>query len=338
MASEGESEEAIRAWTAADTEMLLRLPAALLMAWAGTEAAWDRIAIGIARRRLAGRKARTMGPAGRLAAMIGNLLPPAEIARAQEQQVAAKMLRQLQSLRCHRPGGWHPEVRLLGRQHLDTALASGRGAILWVAPFAFASLVAKLTLHQHGVRLCHLSRWFHGASQSRWGVALLNPIQRRAEDCYLKERVMIARGQSPLAAMRRLRELLAGNEVVSIRVGHRAAGTVRVPFLCGELELATGPIRLAAASGAPLMPIFTVREWESGQAPVYTTTIEPPLPIEGHLGGNALLRPAAAELAQRFEHWTLAYSGQLIWADGVVFPPAANRGQGDPTAAGAPMD
>ena len=333
MAGAGEPDVAIPAWTTADTDVLLRLPVALALAWCCPESAWERVAAGIARHRLAWRKTSIEQPASRLAATLGDLLSPAEIARAQKRQIAAKMLRQLQFLRCHRPGGWHPEVRLLGREHLEAALAGGRGAILWVGPFAFASLVTKMTLHRHGVRLYHLSRWFHGTSRSRWGVALLNPIQRRVEDRYLKERVTITRGQSPLAAMRRLRKCLARNETVSITIGSLASGIVRVPFLRGELALATGPIRLAAASGAPLLPVFTVQEDDAGHGLAFTTAIEPPLPTQGRSDSDDLLRPAAAEMAGRLARWVVAHPGQLMWADGVVVPPPAVCSQVDPTAA-----
>jgi lauroyl/myristoyl acyltransferase len=329
MADAGELDGAMPAWSAADTDTLLRLPVALALAWIGPENTWERIATGIARRRLARRTHAAESPARRLAATIGDLLPPAEIARAQEQQATAKILRQVQFLRCHRPGGWFPEARLVGREHLQGALAGGRGAILWVAPFAFASLVAKLALHQHGVAVCHLSRWFHGVSRSRWGVALLNPIQRRAEDLYLKERITIARGQLPLAAMRRLRERLTRNETVSITVGHLAAGTVRVPFLKGELELATGPMRLAAATGAPILPVFTIREEAGGGKHAFTTTIERPLPKQERGGGEAPQRRTAGEMADRLARWALAYPGQLMWADGVVVPPHGAGHHGD---------
>src|SRR6185369_5343223 len=39
------------------------------------------------------------------------------------------MEERLQILRAHRPGGWRPRLRVVGREHLDAALASGRGAV-----------------------------------------------------------------------------------------------------------------------------------------------------------------------------------------------------------------
>lgn len=41
---------------------------------------------------------------------------------------------------------WMPQLRLEGRDHLDAALASTRGAVLWVAHFRFNALATKQAL------------------------------------------------------------------------------------------------------------------------------------------------------------------------------------------------
>lgn len=59
----------------------------------------------------------------------------------------------------------------------------------------------------------------------------------------------------------RLREALERNEVVLIQGDRVLPGQKgkRVPFLGGTMLLPTGPVKLAMASGAPLIPVFTVR-------------------------------------------------------------------------------
>ena len=59
----------------------------------------------------------------------------------------------------------------------------------------------------------------------------------------------------------RLREALLRDEVVMVQADRVMPGQkgARVPFLHGHLLLPTGPIKLAIASGAPIIPVFAVR-------------------------------------------------------------------------------
>ena len=244
-----------RAWAPSDTAFLLRLPWGLAVAWMGSEATWARVGAALARRRAG---ADDLRHRARLGAILAGRLTPAEIDRIHAASLAARTVRNLQFLRCHHPRGWQPECTIVGGEHLSRALALGRGAILWVTPFAYASIATKATLHRHGLPLTHLSRWEHGPSKTRWGVAWLNPIQRLAEDRFLRERVTIGEGRDPLAALRRLGICLAENRVVSITLGEEASSTVDVPFLAGTLKVPLGPIKLALRTGAPLLPTHTV--------------------------------------------------------------------------------
>lgn len=65
-----------------------------------------------------------------------------------------------------------------------------------------------------------------------------------------------------LAAWMRLRDALAGDEVVLIQGDRVMPGQKgqRVPMLGGHVVLPTGPLRLAMASGAPIIPIFSIRQ------------------------------------------------------------------------------
>ena len=231
--------------------------------------------------------------------------------------LATRTVRQLQVLRCHHPRGWHPDLALEGREHLDAALAEGRGAILWVVPLAYASLVTKATLHRHGVPLAHLSRWYHGMSRSRWGVALINPVQRRAEDQFLHDRVTIGEGQSPLPALRRLRQHLAENRAVSITLGHEASDTIEVPFLDGALAVPAGPMKLAASTGAKLLPVHTFARGTGA----FLTRIEPPLPTAA--AARVPLEDVARELAARLERCGLEAPEEFFWPGGLVIKPPA---------------
>ena len=50
----------------------------------------------------------------------------------------------MQVFRCHAPMRWEPDISIEVEAHLETALAAGRGAILWDSHFYFASLITKM--------------------------------------------------------------------------------------------------------------------------------------------------------------------------------------------------
>ena len=59
----------------------------------------------------------------------------------------------------------------------------------------------------------------------------------------------------------RLRDALRDDDVVAIQGDRVMPGQKgrRMPFLGGHLLLPTGPVKLATASGAPIIPVFSVR-------------------------------------------------------------------------------
>jgi KDO2-lipid IV(A) lauroyltransferase len=63
-----------------------------------------------------------------------------------------------------------------------------------------------------------------------------------------------------------LRDALRANEVVAIQGDRVMPGQKgrRMPFLGGHLMLPTGPVKLAMASGAPIIPVFSVRTPRGG--------------------------------------------------------------------------
>ncbi len=154
---------------------------------------------------------------------------------------------------------WRPAIQLQGRTHLEDALAAGRGAILWVSGFESSDLVVKIALREAGFPLVHLSRPTHGYSNTRFGVRFLNPVKKRIEDRYLRSRIVIA-GDSAVGALRALQRALHENAVVSITVSDASQSVASVPLLGGALRVSAGPAQMAARTGAPLIPVFTMRD------------------------------------------------------------------------------
>ena len=186
-------------------------------------------------------------------------------------------IEKLQLLRCHRPGGWRPRVRFVGREHVEQALAARKGAILWVGSFRFSDLVTKIAFRQAGYDVSHLSHFTHGSSSDTpFGLRFLGPIRTRVECRYLRERVTIWR-EGASAALECLANRLRENSLVSITGIGWARRLTKVPFLQGELPLAAGAPLLACRTGAALLPVFTVRE-DDGE---FVTTVEPALSVPG---------------------------------------------------------
>jgi KDO2-lipid IV(A) lauroyltransferase len=80
-----------------------------------------------------------------------------------------------------------------------------------------------------------------------------------------------------LAVWVRLREALAADEVVLIQGDRVMPGQKgqAFPFFNGNLLIPTGPVKLALASGAPIIPIFSVR-LPDGRVRLF---IEPPIQV-----------------------------------------------------------
>lgn len=200
----------------------------------------------------------------------------------------------LQTWRAGQRPEWRPALRLAGFDHLDRALAAGAGAILWVGHFVYASLCAKMALHDAGHKVFHLSHPRHGFSTTRFGIRFLNPARQKVEIRYLAERIELSPA-NPAIALRHLQKHLGRNGVVSITAIADAARPAFPPFLGDRIALATGAADLAYRSGADLLPVF-VRRDETG---VITVEIEAPLPVDRNLTRRDSSAAAARAFAER---------------------------------------
>lgn len=171
-------------------------------------------------------------------------------------------------------------IRVQRLENIAAALEAGNGVILWVCPFSYARLIAKVGLHQEGVQVSHLSRESHGFGNSRLAVRYLNQHWVSRENIYLKERLVMAAGNET-GALRALRRCLRNNGVVSITLGMDGRKRHSVPFLNGTLTVATGALGLAISTGAAVLPVYALRTSEGG----FEVTVEHPL-ARGPDGGR----------------------------------------------------
>jgi lauroyl/myristoyl acyltransferase len=130
----------------------------------------------------------------------------------------------------------------------------------------------------------HLSRDTHGFSATRFGRRWLNPIKTGIEHRYLAERLVMT-DRDGINPMRELALRLEQNRLVSITVAPTGKKTRLVRFLDGQIRLATGALALAWQTGAPVLPVFTVRAPDGA----FVTRIEPPLVLDRRLSRAAAI-------------------------------------------------
>lgn len=196
------------------------------------------------------------------------------------------------------PGGWQPELRVEGLEHINAALKEGKGAVLWVGHFAASRLAWKKALHESGVAVTHLSSSKHGFSRTPFGERYINPVCTRIEKRYLRERVQLV-PNGLVKAMRRLRTCLAQNAVISVTDFPFARNTIQTPFLGLTRPLAPGAPSLALAAGARLLPVFPLRTDGNVFKIVVEPAIVPPTGVSRTIAVNAM----AHEYASRLERY-----------------------------------
>lgn len=263
--------QAVRVLALKDLRTCLLLLLSLPISWLLPELWWPAVGHFFAQARNTIKRDRAARAAHieRMAGDGGLAMAPGD---AVDRRIVNEFVERLQMLRCYRPGGWTPTVRLEGRANLDRAATGATGAILWFMPSSYSTSVSKMALHAAGVRLCYLSRFTHNLSGTKWGARLLNPIRMHVEDRYLTERLIIRPGteRETFAA---LKTRLCGGATVGITVSHTGRRYQDIPFLNGRLRLATGPAALSLQLGVPLIPVTSARH-DDGR---FVVTVHAPL-------------------------------------------------------------
>jgi lauroyl/myristoyl acyltransferase len=210
-------------------------------------------------------------------------------------------------------------VEIRGREHLEAALAAGKGAILCSAHFgSYASGLS--VLHASGFPVTHIGRWDHnynydyrvnynrrvGVSSAErwfWERVYARPVLRYRQRPNIEP--WPGRPQVAMLAAAALR----ANEVVSISIDappldNERARAVDVPFLGRRAQLMPGVVTLAQLTGAPVLMGFLYRGadyrhqvWE----------ISAPVPLEGETATafGRCVADVSAAIRRSPSHWNL---------------------------------
>lgn len=212
------------------------------------------------------------------------------------------MQQHLQYLREWRPGGWRPRITVKGLEHINAAREKGQGILLWTGPFLHTDLVVKKGLAESGLALAHLARKEHGFSPTTLGVRCLNHIKIAAEDRYLEERIFVHAGKE-VAAVRRMERLLRKNQPVTVAANALGARVLDVPLLGGAMPIASGVPALALATGAALLPVFTLYRGPDR----FDVIIEKPLAAQASTDRRRAVEEMAREFARIVESYMVEY-------------------------------
>ena len=229
-------------------------------------------------------------------------------------------------------------VEIRGREHLEAALAAGKGAILCSAHFG-SHASGLSVLHASGFPVTHIGRWDHnynydyrvnynvrvGVSSAErwfWEAVYARPVLR-----YRQRPNIEPWPGRPQVAMQAAAALRA-NEVVSISIDappldNERARAVDVPFLGHRAQLLPGVVTLAQLTGAPLLMGFLHRRadyrhqvWE----------ISAPVPLEGETATafRRCIAEVSAAIRRSPAHWSLWHTVDLARL-GLIDPPRADR-------------
>ena len=201
-------------------------------------------------------------------------------------------------------------VELRGREHLEAAMAAGKGAILCSAHFGSYRSAFSL-IHASGIPVTSIGLWWwhddpyaSPAVRRFWDYAYARRTLRHRQAPSIQSWEAVSGGQSERAVA-----TLRRNEAVTILADSEPLASdesrlVKVPFLGREATFLPGVIHLARSSGAPVLVVSMHRSADYRHQVV---EISPPLSLEGEL------REALAQCAAVMEATVRANPAQ--WSD-----------------------
>lgn len=188
-------------------------------------------------------------------------------------------------------------VEVRGREHLEAALAAGKGAVVCSAHFgSFDSSFSMLGAC--GFPVTTIGRWQHNytpglssAERRFWDVVYASPLRRH------RKRPNIEPWTGRVQVAVQAASVLRANEVLTIAIDapvldgdHERA--IEVPFLGGHARLLPGAVAVARVTGAPILMCFVHR-----RADYRHQVLEISAPVQPEAGSDtdaAFARCAAA--------------------------------------------
>ena len=225
-------------------------------------------------------------------------------------------------------------VEIRGREHLEAALAGGKGAILCSAHFGSFESSFSL-LGASGFPVTTIGRWQHNytagmssAERRFWDLVYARRLRRH------RHRPNIEPWPGRVGVAAQAAAILRANEVVTVSVDAPPLDcdldrTVDVPFLNGRAGLLPGAVTLAQVTGAPLLMGFMYR---SADYRHQVLEISAPVPAGGETA-TAFARCAAevsAAIRRSPAHWSYWASRADLARLGLIPPKAGGAPAAEP--------
>jgi KDO2-lipid IV(A) lauroyltransferase len=181
-----------------------------------------------------------------------------------------------------------------GREHLDAALARGKGCLLVTAHFGnWELMAARMSLD--GYKLSVIARDADDADANR----IINTI--REDRGY---RVFSRDG-----SMKPVLQALHRNEFLGILIDQNNTKGIFVPFFGKLAATATGPAALARSTGAAIVPAFSIRQPDD----THLISLQPALNLEFTEDKEADLHRATALITAVVEQAVRDHPDQWLW-------------------------
>ena len=231
-------------------------------------------------------------------------------------------------------------VEIRGREHLDAALAGGKGAILCSAHFGSYNSAFSL-LHARGYPLTSIGRSLSNqmpgmspAERRLWQFVYIRRLRRHRQRPAIEP--LPGRVQGAVQAAAALR----ANEVVTILsdappLEADQTRAAEVTFLGRQARLLPGVVTLAGLTGAPVLMMFMYR---SADYRHQVLDISPPVPMDGETVtafGRCVAAIDAAVTANP-AHWAYWANTDDLASLGLLPPATAGTAAASPPAAASP--
>ncbi len=189
------------------------------------------------------------------------------------------------------------KIKINGRENLDAALCEGKGVILISAHFGnFPLMIA--TLASHGYRVSTLMRSMRDLKAEEFFCEVRQKLNIRS--------IMV---QPRWASVQKCLTALRNNEILVIPIDqHAGAGGVFVDFFGKPAATPGGPVIFALRSGAPILPVFILREGEEQKI-----IIEPAVELCSGNDKEEIAEKTMAKLTKIVESYVREHPEQWNW-------------------------
>jgi len=198
----------------------------------------------------------------------------------------------------------HPEhikgqVAIEGKEHLDSALKRGRGAIAVSAHFGnFPLMLLKFV--QEGYKTSAIIRSTRDQA-----------IEKYFQDLRTKMGLNTIYSHPRKDCVENSIRVLRNNELLFIPLDQNfgSGGGVFVDFFGRKAATATGPVIFAKRTQAPILPMFIIRQKDD----THKVIIEPPLELEQGGEDREMLTVNTAKITQVIERYIRKYPSEWGW-------------------------